>query len=141
PRAKVFMGDVGSILLGFVFAGLAVTLARDFLETICLAAFLFPFYADELTTMAIRLRDRENLLKPHRRHLYQLLVNQLGIAHWKITVLYGVVQLLVGTAMLIAYPYGFKPVLIILAFGFGGFTLLGGWVRRLLPPVQRMALS
>ncbi|NIM03667.1 UDP-N-acetylmuramyl pentapeptide phosphotransferase, partial [bacterium] len=52
PNAKVFMGDVGSILLGFVFAGMVIFLSKDFLDFICLASFLFPFYADELSTMA-----------------------------------------------------------------------------------------
>ena len=100
------MGDVGSILLGFVFAGLVVTLSRNYLEMVCFAALLFPFYADELTTMAVRLRDRENLTQSHRRHLYQLLVNEFGIAHWKISAAYGVAQLAVGAGVLIAYPYG-----------------------------------
>ena len=72
PRARVFMGDVGSILLGFVFAGLVVTLSRNYLEMVCFTALLFPFYADELTTMAVRLRNHENLTQSHRRHLYQI---------------------------------------------------------------------
>ena len=104
PRARVFMGDVGSILLGFVFAGLVVTLARNYLEMVCFAALLFPFYADELTTMVVRLRDRENLTRSHRRHLYQLLVNEFGIAHWKISAAYAVAQLAIGAGALIAYP-------------------------------------
>jgi len=60
------MGDVGSILLGFVFAGMVVFLSRNLLDFICMAGFLFPFYADELTTMMIRIRDGEKLSKPHR---------------------------------------------------------------------------
>ncbi len=46
PKARVFMGDVGSILLGFVFAGMVVFLSRNLLDFICMAGFLFPFYAD-----------------------------------------------------------------------------------------------
>ena len=67
PRARVFMGDVGSILLGFVFASLVVTLSRDYLEMICFSALIFPFYADELTTMAVRLQNHEDLTRSHRR--------------------------------------------------------------------------
>ena len=92
PRARVFMGDVGSILLGFVFAGMVIWLSRNLLDFICLSAFLFPFYADEFTTMAVRIRDGENLTHPHRRHLYQLLTNEKGISHWKISVGYGLAQ-------------------------------------------------
>ncbi len=130
PRAKVFMGDVGSILLGFIFACLVVTLSRDYLEMVCLAGLLFPFYADELTTMALRLRDRENLTQSHRRHLYQLLANQFGVAHWKVTLLYGAVQLVVGALVLTAYPYGPWSVLIFLTVCLAGFTGLASHVRN-----------
>ena len=57
PKAKVFMGDVGSILLGFVFAAMVVLLSKSFLDFVCLAGFLFPFYADELTTLIVRIRE------------------------------------------------------------------------------------
>ena len=33
--------------------------------------------------------------KPHRRHYYQLLANEKGIAHWKVSVGHGVFQLAV----------------------------------------------
>ena len=125
------MGDVGSILLGFVFAGLVVMLSRNYHEMICFTALLFPFYADELTTMVVRLQDNENLSQSHRRHLYQLLVNELGIIHWKISAAYGAVQLAVGVAILLAYPCGVATVLIILTACFIGFMLLTGHVRKI----------
>ena len=100
------MGDVGSILLGFVFAGMVVWLSRSLLDFICLAAFLFPLYADELTTMIARIKNGENLTRPHRRHLYQLLANEGNISHWKVAVGYGLVQLVVGMSVLIVKPFG-----------------------------------
>jgi Fuc2NAc and GlcNAc transferase len=108
---------------------------------ICFTALLFPFYADELTTMVVRLRDKENLTQSHRRHLYQLLVNELGIVHWKISAAYGVVQLVVGTGILIAYPYGVKTVLMILTVCFFGFILLTGYIRKISnkPPNRRFS--
>lgn len=131
PRARVFMGDVGSILLGFVFAGLVVTLSRNYLEMVCFAALLFPFYADALTTLVVRIQDRENLTRSHRRHLYQLLVNEFGIAHVKISAAYGAAQLAVGAGVLIAYPWGVRTVLIFLTMCFIGFTLLTVHVRKI----------
>jgi Fuc2NAc and GlcNAc transferase len=131
PRARVFMGDVGSIFLGFAFAGLVVALSRNYLEMVCFSALLFPFYADELTTMTIRIQDQENLTQPHRRHLYQLLVNEFGIVHWKISAVYGIVQLAVGTGVLIAYSYGVMIVLIFLTGCFCGFTLLTDYIRKI----------
>jgi Fuc2NAc and GlcNAc transferase len=131
PRARVFMGDVGSILLGFVFACLVVTLSRDYLEMVCFAALLFPFYADELTTMAVRLRNHENLIQSHRRHLYQLLVNEFAISHWKISSVYAAAQLAIGAGVLIAYSGGVRSVLIFLTACFVGFTLLTAHIRKI----------
>ena len=130
PSAKVFMGDVGSILLGFVFAVMIIVLADNPTDVIALAACLFPFYADEITTMTIRVKDGEPLSKPHRRHLYQLLANEMGIAHWKISLGYGLVQLLVGCSAIIAIRFGFITIIGILCFYFIGFTLVSLQVRR-----------
>ncbi len=99
PTARVFMGDVGSILLGFVFAGLVIWWATSFSAFILLASFLFPFYADELITTGERLRDGERLTRAHRRHFYQVLVNEGALPHWLVAVGYGGVQLLVGIAV------------------------------------------
>ena len=131
PRAKVFMGDVGSILLGFVFACLVVTLSRNYLEMVCFAALLFPFYADELTTMTVRLRDHEDLTQSHRRHLYQLLANELGVDHGKISSAYAAAQLAIGVGVLIAYSFGLSAVLFFLASCFIFFTLLTAHVRKI----------
>jgi len=130
PRAKVFMGDVGSILLGFVFAGMVIWLSKSLLDFICLSAFLFPFYADELTSMAIRIRDGERLIRPHRRHLYQLLANEKGISHWKVSVGYGLLQLFVGLSVLLLRHFGSIMVLSLLAVYFGIFIVVSLSIRK-----------
>ena len=96
PRARVFMGDVGSVLLGFLFATVVLVMASSLIELAVLASFLFPFYADELVTMRERIKDGCSLTKPHRRHLYQVLANEAGIAHWKVSVGFGAVQFIIG---------------------------------------------
>ena len=70
------------------------------------AGFLSTFYIDALTTLYIRKRDCEQLSEAHRRHLYQLFANQLQVPHWKVSLCYGVVQLLIGLLLLAVYPYG-----------------------------------
>jgi hypothetical protein len=59
------------------------------------------------------------LATPHRRHVYQLLANEMGIAHWKVSVGYGVLQAVVGLGALAVRGYGT-----------GGFWGFGSWVRR-----------
>ncbi len=102
PDAKVFMGDVGSVLIGFVFSIMILFVAKTLMDFICMAGFLLPFYMDEITTMAVRLSKKENLTKPHRRHIYQILVNELKIPHWKISLAYGVVQIMVCLTLIMA---------------------------------------
>ena len=108
------MGDIGSILLGFVFAAMVVLFSKSFLDFVCLPGFMFPFYADEFVTMAVRVKDGENLLKAHRMHFYQLLANEMGIDHWKISVGYGILQLVVGLSILFIRPLGILPVFALL---------------------------
>ncbi len=130
PKARVFIGDVGSILLGFVFAGMVIALSKGFLDFICLAAFLFPFYADELTTMAVRIKAGENLVRAHRRHLYQILANEKGISHWKISVGYGMLQLVVGVSILLVKHYGNIIVLSLLTAYFIAFIVVSSAIRK-----------
>lgn len=130
PKAFVFMGDVGSILLGFIFAGMVVHLSQTWLDFLCLTSFLLPFYADELTTMSIRINDGENLTIPHRRHLYQLLANEFGVAHWKISMAYGTAQLLIGVSLLAVRHVGRLMLLFLLMIYSIGFTVLTGIMRH-----------
>ena len=111
PRARLFMGDVGSIFLGFLFATSVCLLARSWTEFFVFASFLFPFYADEGVTVVERLWRRESLLAPHRRHLYQFMANERGIAHWKVSTGYGLIQILVALMVVIGGRHGLWPVL------------------------------
>ena len=136
PKARVFMGDVGSILLGAVFGAMVYRGTNSLLDFICLASFLFPFYADELTTMFVRIKDGENLTRPHRRHIYQLLANEKHLPHWQVTVLYACLQLLVGLTVLALRPRGLPWVLPALAVFFAVFTAVGAYIRCSLPETR-----
>lgn len=129
PNAKVFMGDVGSILLGFLFAAIVVSLVRSANDFIVLSSFLFPFYADELSTAYVRIRNGENLLHPHRSHIYQILANEKGIAHWKVSVGYGLLQIFVGTSILAVRSQGIIVSLTILISYFAAFAITGHYLR------------
>ncbi len=106
PRAKVFLGDVGSILLGFVFASLIVFLSQDLTDFMVMAGFLAPFYFDELFTMVVRIKNKDSLIEPHRKHIYQVLVNEAGIGHWKVSLGYGMMQLIIGFSAIFTQSEG-----------------------------------
>ncbi|GAB6095168.1 hypothetical protein JCM14469_14200 [Desulfatiferula olefinivorans] len=39
----------------------------------------------------------------HRRHVYQLFANEHGIDHWKVSLGYGAVQLVIGIAVMMRH--------------------------------------
>jgi Fuc2NAc and GlcNAc transferase len=106
PRAKVFMGDVGSIFLGFLFAAFVVKLSTNINIFLCLIMFLSTFYADATITIFYRWRRGENLMKAHRSHLYQYLSNELRLPHWQVTILYAIIQIIFGILALLSFRKG-----------------------------------
>lgn len=131
PHARVFMGDSGSVLLGFLFAAIAVAGARTLADLICRAAFLLPFYCDEISTMALRVRDGESLVRPHRRHLYQLMANELSIPHARVALGYAVAQALMGASVLLAAALSAAFALVLIGVYAAAFCLLSFLVRRM----------
>jgi Fuc2NAc and GlcNAc transferase len=118
PRARVFMGDVGSIFLGFVFASFVMRISTDLRIFLCASAFLSTFYADTLLTIYCRWKKGEDLMKAHRSHLYQFMSNELSMAHWKVSLIYAGIQLLIGALAITAYPgYMVWQVLLVVVFG------------------------
>ncbi len=106
PKAKVFMGDVGSVFLGFVFAVFVVKLSTNLNVFLCVVMFLCTFYADALVTIFYRWRRGENLMKAHRSHLYQHISNELRLPHWKVSLAYTLTQFVFGLLALLAYTKG-----------------------------------
>lgn len=130
PVARVFMGDVGSLLLGFLYGGFVCMFSETVSDFAVFVSFMLPFYADAVTTLLFRLRDGENIIEAHRRHLYQLMANELGIPHWKISVLYGGGQIATGLSALAARKSGTGPVLILTAAFFAVFFILSWNLRK-----------
>jgi Fuc2NAc and GlcNAc transferase len=80
--------------------------------------------------MTVRIRNGENLLKAHRKHIYQLLGNEKGIPHWKVYVGYGLLQAAVGLSVLWVKPLGLMAVILLLAAYSIGFFVFGSFVRK-----------
>jgi len=81
--AQIFLGDVGSIPLGFLCAWILLSLAGAGLGV---AAFIhsLAFFADATLTLFKRLLRREKIWQPHRQHFYQQAV-QRGLSHRQTT--------------------------------------------------------
>ncbi len=75
PRARIFMGDVGSQFCGFVLAVLAVAAGRfqgAELSVLLVPMLLFGVLYDVAFTLVRRALARERVTEAHRGHLYQL---------------------------------------------------------------------
>jgi UDP-N-acetylmuramyl pentapeptide phosphotransferase/UDP-N-acetylglucosamine-1-phosphate transferase len=78
PRARVFLGDVGSYYLGALAAAIVVLGVRHDVTPEAMVAPLAVFLADTASTLVRRAGRRERLFDAHREHAYQRLV----IAGW-----------------------------------------------------------
>lgn len=72
PPARIFMGDLGAVVLGFLAAAYTLYAVRADLFPLWLGALVFaPFVADATATLARRAWRREPVWRAHRSHLYQ----------------------------------------------------------------------
>lgn len=85
---SIFMGDVGSSTLGFLFAVLALRLTYWDVPFLAAVLPLLPFLVDTAITLARRTIRRERLFEAHRTHYYQRLTN-FGWSHIAVSALYG----------------------------------------------------
>ncbi|TVQ03416.1 MAG: glycosyltransferase family 4 protein [Balneolaceae bacterium] len=91
--AKVFMGDAGSLYLGFFCASMPFIAAYqsevlNIQDTIWYGIILlWPFLFDGTFTLVRRFSNGENIFEAHRSHLYQRL-NIIGVSHANISLLY-----------------------------------------------------
>jgi len=75
PPAKIFMGDVGSISLGFLAGCASLIGIREGLFDLWLPLLIFsPFVVDSTVTLFRRLLRREAVWQAHCEHYYQRLV-------------------------------------------------------------------
>jgi UDP-GlcNAc:undecaprenyl-phosphate GlcNAc-1-phosphate transferase len=102
PPAKLFMGDVGAVPLGFMAAtfGISGWYEGAWPGWFPLLVFL-PFVADASVTLVLRLLRGAKIWEAHREHFYQKLV-QLGFGHRGTLTLYGVLMLGIAASALLA---------------------------------------
>jgi len=127
--ARVFLGDVGSVPLGFLLGWLMIGAALDGAWA---AAMILPAYywTDASLTLLQRLARGEAVWRPHRSHFYQRAV-QHGMRHADVArqllsanlVLIALTYLSVETAPLIALALAVLPVATLLR-RFGAATPL-----------------
>jgi len=121
PRARIFMGDVGSQFCGFMLAILGVAAAR--FETVELSFLVVPMLlSGVLTDVGFTLIRRalagDRLIEAHRGHLYQIAVRtgigpiKVALIHWAFAAWGGLC-----CVVFLAAPSAWKPVLVLAPLG------------------------
>lgn len=101
--AKCFAGDVGSIGISFV---LLFCIGRLIMQTedVTWLIFMLVYGVDGILTICHRIMLHENLGQAHRKHVYQLMANELKMGHVEVTLIYMVLQLAVSLGFIYACP-------------------------------------
>jgi UDP-GlcNAc:undecaprenyl-phosphate GlcNAc-1-phosphate transferase len=113
PRARIFMGDVGSQFCGFILAVLAVVASRfdnAELSFLIVPMLLSGVLFDVAFTLVRRAFAGESLTEPHRGHLYQVAqragmpARDVTLVHWGFAAFGGVCAI-----AFVAAPVPVKP--------------------------------
>ncbi|WP_373034639.1 glycosyltransferase family 4 protein [Sulfurimonas sp.] len=93
-KAKIFMGDVGSTLLGYNIAIFTIYYANQDALNLWVWIILFGlFWFDATITLLRRYKNNEKLSQAHKKHAYQRLT-QSGWTHDKVVIVSIVVNLI-----------------------------------------------
>lgn len=131
---KIFMGDTGSMLVGFLLAFTAISFIDLFIDknqegvpvyhldsapVIAVATLIFPI-VDTMNVIIIRLRKGRSPLNPDRNHIHHKVVD-LGLTHRRATF-----YILICYVFIIAIAYYFRHLnanillILIMSLGFAG---------------------
>lgn len=86
-QALCFAGDVGSLSIGYILVYLILRLALKG-HSMSWIVMLSVYLVDGGITILHRVLLRENLMKPHKKHVYQIMANELKVPHLVVSGIY-----------------------------------------------------
>lgn len=123
-KAKCFAGDVGSVSIAFIILfliGALIFTTGDFGFIILLAV----YGTDAVLTIIHRIMLHEHIGQPHRKHLYQIMANELKVPHVAVSSFYMALQFLISAGYIYMYAnlpeyrfYYFGIILVALSAGY-----------------------
>lgn len=105
-QARCFAGDVGSVSIAFVILFLIGSLIIK-TENFSWLVLLAVYGVDSVLTIIHRLMLHENIGLPHRKHLYQIMANELRIPHVTVSLVYMIAQFVIIIGYLYCRDYGY----------------------------------
>lgn len=107
PTKKIFMGDTGSMITGFMLGVMAISFlalnAQDIsklpiqgenLPIVTGAILIIPFF-DTVRVFCIRLLKNKNPFKPDRSHIHHIIIDKFNISHRRASFFLGLSNFLV----------------------------------------------
>jgi UDP-GlcNAc:undecaprenyl-phosphate/decaprenyl-phosphate GlcNAc-1-phosphate transferase len=110
-NAKCFSGDVGSISLAILIVFLLMMRIKQ-TEHYVYIGLLLIYGIDTVFTIIQRLYKKENIFKPHRKHLFQYLSNEKKIPHIQVSIFYALLQLFISLCIVYGYLTFFYLVIV-----------------------------
>lgn len=117
-KAKCFAGDVGSISMAFIIVfllGLLIVRTGDLSYIILLVV----YGVDSVLTIVHRLMLKENIFDAHRKHVFQIMANELRIPQLVVASVYAMAQLVIFAGLMIfkehAFIYVFSVIILLSA--------------------------
>jgi len=108
PPARLFMGDSGSVTLGFLAAVFCLWGSKLGCVNFWVLMIIFsPFVADSSVTLLIRVWRKEKIWEAHNTHLYQQMVLK-GIGYKKTLLIQTILMLFSSSTAIIMYIYEYK---------------------------------
>ena len=114
-KAKCFAGDVGSVSIAFILIfllGMLIIKTQNFSYIMLLSV----YGVDAVLTIIHRIILKENIFKPHRRHAYQILANEMKMPHLLVSTIYAALQIVIFIGLLVFANYAliYSAIIIIL---------------------------
>jgi UDP-GlcNAc:undecaprenyl-phosphate GlcNAc-1-phosphate transferase len=140
PRARIFMGDVGSQFAGFMLAVLAVAAAgfdAQQVSFLIVPLLIFGLLWDAAFTLLRRALRGERVSDPHRTHLYQM-AGRCGMPAGRIALIHAGFTLFHAAlaALFLALPSSSKPLVVLAAL-----AVQLAWTFYVVLRVRRAGLS
>lgn len=117
-KAKCFAGDVGAISAAFILLfllGLLILKSGDFSYIVLLAV----YGVDTILTIIHRLILKENIFEAHRKHVFQLMANELKIPHLIVSTFYALLQAVIAVGYFVFKLHSYYyliGIIVILSF-------------------------
>lgn len=112
-KAKCFAGDIGAVSIAFIILfllGLLILKTGDF----SYITLLLVYGVDTVLTILHRMYLKENITQPHRKHVFQLLANELKWPHLLVSTVYAVLQFCIAVGLFVFKSYSYWYTLFVI---------------------------